>query len=106
MPQDEARAADFYRRACEPNGCNDPDSRGCANLAILYRRAIGVAEDKSRAADLFQRACDGGQPDACFYLGEMLDAGEGIKKDPSRAVKLYQQACQGGHREGCEAAER
>jgi TPR repeat protein len=106
MPQDEARAADLYRRACEPDKCNDPDSRGCANLAILYRRAIGVTEDKSRAADLFQRACDGGQPDACFYLGEMLDAGEGIEKDPTRAAELYRQACKGGHQPGCEAAER
>jgi TPR repeat protein len=55
--------------------------------------------DLHRAGELFERACEGGEPEACFRLGELLDAAE-----PSRALALYQKACGYGHDEACEHA--
>jgi TPR repeat protein len=90
---DPARAAELYERGCPEGTCPRWDPKSCVNLAVLYRRGLGVREDKVRTAELFQRGCDGGEADACANLGYMYGEAEGIEQDVPRSIELYQHAC-------------
>jgi TPR repeat protein len=60
LEADGARAAAWYRRACE---LGLPD--GCVRLGILHRFGAGVRLDEARAATLFERACVAGDQEGC-----------------------------------------
>jgi len=52
--RDAARAADFFRQACDGG-----ELVGCVNLGELLENGDGTAKDPARAAVLFKKACDG-----------------------------------------------
>ncbi len=55
----------------------------------------------NKARTLFTQACDGGEMNACNYLGYIYANGLGIPADTETARKIYQKSCDGGHLLGC-----
>jgi hypothetical protein len=86
---DAARASSAFQRAC---GLRDPD--GCAHLADLYDRGVGVPRNAAVAVTLYKQACAGGRGGACLRAGLLLRAGDGIAKDETAAETLFKRACE------------
>ena len=108
MPEDEARAARFYERACQGR-----HAESCLDLGSMTRFGVGVAADEARGAafdsrgiGLYDEACKGGDATACYELAGKYDFGLGVPKDAARAAALYKQACEVGESMGCSALER
>ena len=76
MRQDDAEAAQWYRRAAE---------RGYAaaqtNVGVLYSEGRGVPEDATAAARWYRRAAAQGDAIAQYNLGLMYANGRGVLKD-------------------------
>lgn len=60
VARDPARAAGFWRRACDGG-----QMAGCRGLGILHAVGAGVTQDFARAETLFRRACSGGDAESC-----------------------------------------
>jgi TPR repeat protein len=52
VPQDDKRAAQWWRKAAEQGEAN-----GQSNLGILYANGQGVPQDYKRAAEWYRKAC-------------------------------------------------
>ncbi len=126
VPQDIARAVEWYRKAGE---------QGVAaaqyNLGVMYANGQGIAPDPQEAAQWFLRAADQGVTNAAlglgnvyyesdlqnyteaakwyrkaaeegfasaaFSLGVMYDLGRGVPQDYTEALKWYRQAAEQGY---------
>ena len=53
VAQDEARAAELYRGACDGG-----EALGCSNLGALFHDGIGVSRDAARALALYRQALE------------------------------------------------
>ena len=60
LPVDEARATDFYLKACEA-GLGD----ACRFAADRYRKGIGRPPNADTADSLYQRGCNAGDATSC-----------------------------------------
>jgi TPR repeat protein len=103
---DPVLASGFYGRSCEGNY-----GPGCNNLAWLYLRGRGVAQDQPHAMLLFMTAfdasriaCTHGDPSGCLLAGELLYEGHAEPKDGETAVAFFRLACEGGQTQACELA--
>ena len=76
VPQDEAEALQWYRRAAEQG---DADAQN--NLGTMYAKGQGVPQDDTEAAKWFRRAADQGDADAQYNLGNMYAEGRGVPQD-------------------------
>ena len=78
--------------------CNNGKMSACNNLAYLFARGLGGAQDAKMARSLYQRACDQGTLSSCASLGSLYqDAGDVVT-----ARKDFQKACTGGVTEACD----
>jgi uncharacterized protein len=90
VPQDQAVAASWYRRAAEQN-----HMLGQLYLAVLLYSGQGVKQDYGEAARWFRAPAAGGNDQAQFYLGSMYASGTGVTKDASEGIRwLTQSAAQ------------
>ncbi len=87
VPQDQAIAASWYRRAAEQNHLIAQ-----LFLGIFYYSGTGVKRDYKEAARWLQSPADQGNDQAQFYLGAMYEAGNGVNKDSSRAIEWFSKA--------------
>jgi TPR repeat protein len=87
-PVDEAtaRAASYLDRA------KSGDMVAQYNVAVLYARGDGFAQDFTSAAAWFAKAADAGSASAQFNLGVMYQRGLGVRQDPSEAFRWYRRA--------------
>ena len=60
VPVDNAKAAGFYRKACD-GGLMD----GCVAYGAMLDQGQGVPQDKVQAAALYKKACDAGNHMGC-----------------------------------------
>ncbi len=67
------------------------------NLATLYRRGQGVAQDHRQAANWFRKAANQGDASSQFYLAVMFTFGQGVAQDQKQAVNWYRKAADQGH---------
>lgn len=95
IAQDHARAAAFFRQAC-----NGGHARGCSNLGTKYDQGEGVPQNPSQAIDLFRQACDMGGVAGCNNLAFHYRGGNGVVQDLNRAIDLFRQACNLGNGDG------
>ena len=58
-------------------------------------------KDYAQARTLFTQACDGGNMNACNYLGFIYANGLGISPDAKTAQEIYQKACDQGNLRSC-----
>jgi hypothetical protein len=66
------------------------------NLPLLYNEGKDFYNRKlyAQARNSFAQACNGGEMDACNYLGYLYAEGLGGHPDVGKAHELYQQACE------------
>ena len=85
---DPTEAVTLLTRAA---GAGSPEAQ--FELAKLYERGIGVAQDFPRALSLYQAAADQDFADAINDLGFLYYQGElGLKADADTALKLFERA--------------
>jgi TPR repeat protein len=66
------------------------------NVAIMYRKGEGVAQDYKEAVRWYQSAAQQGIAKSQFNLGIMYEQGWGVAKDYKEAVRWYRLAAQQG----------
>lgn len=85
-------AAKWYRVAAE---------RGYAqaqyNLAAMYEKEQGVAQDYPQAAYWYRKAAEQGLVLAQFSMGVMYDIGQGVAQDYQQALSWYGKAAERGN---------
>ena len=91
VPQDDAEAAKWWRRAAEQG-----DARAQFFLAGAYNDGEGVPQDDAEAAKWYRRAAKQGDAIAQAALGLMYDTGEGVPQDDAEAAKWYRRAAEQG----------
>ncbi len=126
-PQDDAKAAEWYRagvKAGDPNAMFSLamfalQGRGKVNrneavplleqaaqkghgvaaydLALFYMQGRDVEQDFKRAASLLQSAADKGNPEAQYALAGMYKEGRGVSKDLEKSALLLAKASIAGN---------
>lgn len=74
LPQDTARAIEFYRRACDLSNGYTLESRGCHSLASYYESGNGVPRDLDRALQLYIKSCEADNDDSCSQANVLAAA--------------------------------
>lgn len=87
VPQDQAIAASWYRKAAEQN-----HQIAQLFLGILYYSGNGVERDHKKAAHWLHASANNGNDQAQFYLGSMYAEGKGVNKDESKAIEWFTKA--------------
>lgn len=80
------------------------------SLSACGPRALDrLPADASDNARRYAQECDGGDADACYYVGIMWHLGpvtsQNVPHDPERAMQLFRYACRKGSAEACAAIE-
>lgn len=73
------------------------DAAAQYNLAVLYVRGDGMAQDFGRAAAWFRAAAAAGNVDAQYDLAVMYERGLGVEQNPGEAVRWYERAAARNH---------
>ena len=84
MPQDDAKAAKWYRRAAEQG---DADAQN--NLGAMYEVGQGVLRSYVEALKWYYRAAQQGDAYAQYRLGFMYYLGQGVSRDYLHYVEAY-----------------
>ena len=66
------------------------------NLALIYSRGEGVAQDVAKAAGLFEKAANIGIVQAQYNLAQCYLNGSGVPKDEDKAISWFQKAAELG----------
>jgi len=82
VPQDQATAASWYRKAAKQNHL-----LAQLFLGVLCYSGQGVKQDYVEAAHWFRAPAASGNDQAQFYLGSMYANGTGVKKDKAEAIR-------------------
>ena len=80
VPQDDAEAVAWYRRAAEQG-----NARAQYNLGGMYREGRGVPQDDAEAVAWYRRAAEQGHARAQYNLGGMYREGRGVPQDDVEA---------------------
>jgi TPR repeat protein len=96
MSRSDARAADFFRKAC---AAKDPD--GCADDAFAAGLGLGQKADAAGALARLGKQCKEGVARACGNLATLYSQGLGGPDDVKLAEPMWVDACKKGHLESC-----
>ncbi len=66
------------------------------NLAVMYSKGEGVAQDKPQAIKWYEKAAEQGYASAQYNLAVMYSKGEGVAQDKPQAIKWYEKAAEQG----------
>jgi TPR repeat protein len=92
VPIDLVEAAAWYQQAASRN--HVPSQ---INLANLYLRGQGVAQNFHKAAELYRKAAHkSSNPIAQWRLGTLFEVGRGVEKDAFEASEWYRKAADQG----------
>jgi len=73
---------------------------GYADMALVYRKGIGVAIDPEKSRDYMMKAAQMGDADSQFYLGhDLYDEQQQNRLYQGYALKLWQCAAEQGHKQ-------
>jgi hypothetical protein len=89
-PTDPAQRLAYFQRGAQ---AGDPDAE--LQLAILYAKGEGVAQDYATAATWFRAAAEQGLPRAQYDLGVLYQRGRGVPADQVQAASWYLKAAEG-----------
>jgi uncharacterized protein len=99
--EQNAGALAKYRLAAEQGNAGAE-----VDLAFMYRRGRGVAQNYSEALKWYRLAAQQGNWSAQLNLGSMYNRGQGVIQDYVRADMWYSLAASGSKGESREAANR
>ena len=91
MPEDDAAAVKWYRKAAEQGY-----AMAQFNLGAMYAKGEGVPEDDAAAVKWYRKAAEQGHAMAQFNLGVMYANGEGVPEDYVRAFAWFNLAAAQG----------
>jgi hypothetical protein len=91
-PTDPAQRVAYFQK-----GAAAGDGNAELQLAIIYAKGDGVAQDYAASANWFRAAADHGVPRAQYDLGVMYERGRGVKLDLTEAANWYLKSAQGGY---------
>jgi TPR repeat protein len=80
VPQDDAEAARWYRKAAEQG-----NAAAQFLVGLSYSSGEGVPQDYAEAVRWFRKAADHGNASAQFSLGVMYSKGQGVPQDYAEA---------------------
>ena len=92
VPQDDAEAVIWYRRAAEQGHAGAQYS-----LGRMYDIGRGAPEDDAEAVRWYRLAAEQGDASAQYNLGVMYGTGEGVPQDDAEAVRWFRLAAEQGH---------
>jgi len=72
------------------------DAKAQYNLAVLYEKGEGVAQDSDKALAWYQKAAEAGNVNAQYNLGLAYETGEGVAQDYGKARAYYEKAAAQG----------
>lgn len=91
VPEDDAEAVRWYRRAAE-QGLADAQ----LNLGVMYDNGEGVPEDDAEAARWYRLAAEQGYPRAQLNIALQYITGQGVPVDHVRAYAWLELGAAGG----------
>ncbi|MGA8399780.1 MAG: tetratricopeptide repeat protein [Stellaceae bacterium] len=91
-PKDPAQRVAYFQR-----GADAGDAGAELELAIIYAKGDGVAQDYAKSASWFRAAADQGVPRAQYDLGVMYERGRGVKLDLTEAANWYLKSATAGY---------
>ena len=91
MPQDDAEAVAWFRKASEQG-----NARAQYNLGVSYYNGLGVPQDYVEAVAWFRKAAEQGDAEAQYNLGVSYDIGLGVPQDYVEAVAWYRRGAEQG----------
>jgi TPR repeat protein len=91
-PTDPAQRLAYYQ-----SGAQAGDANAELQLAIIYAKGDGVAQDYPTAATWFRAAADQGVARAQYDLGVLYERGRGVQVDVTEAANWYLKAAQLGY---------
>ncbi|WP_220427331.1 Sel1-like repeat-containing protein kinase family protein [Eggerthella lenta] len=92
VERDEARAADWWRKAAEHG-----NAMAQFNLGWCYQDGYGVERDDARAAEWYRKAAEQGNARAQNSLGSCYWDGRGVEQDYAQAAEWYRKAAEQGN---------
>ncbi len=84
VPQDFAKALQWYRKAAEQGNVSAQSS-----LGIFYTTGRGVPQDDAEAVGWWHKAAEQGHANAQYNLGFMYGTGKGVPQDYVQAHLWY-----------------
>ena len=94
VPQNDAEAVNWYRKAAEQGHDNAQFS-----LGVMYEFGKGVPQHNTEAVKWYRQAAEQDLAIAQVALGLMYDHGKGVPQHDTEAVKWYRKAAEQGHAE-------
>lgn len=91
-PKDPAQRLAYFQR-----GADAGDATAELELAIIYAKGEGVAQDYAKSASWFRAAADQGLPRAQYDLGVMYERGRGVTLDLTEAANWYLKSAKAGY---------
>jgi len=101
VARDDAKAAEWFRKAAEQGNAGAENS-----LGIMYSMGLGVEKNKEEAVNWYRKAAKQGSPDAMFNLGASYYNGEGIAENPVSAYAWFLLAKEAGSTAAVDAVRR
>lgn len=101
VAEDDARAADWYRR-----GAAGGDVHAQTALGTAFRYGRGVATDNAKAARWYRIAAAQGFAEAQYYLAKMMLDGKAAAEDGEDPRELLRAAAAQGHVKAARALAR
>ena len=93
VPQDQAEAASWYRKAAEQG-----DAGAQATLGVMYDNGVGVAQDNKEALSWYHKAAEQGDAEAQYILGGLYKRGQDeLPADLVQAHKWFNLAMVAGY---------
>jgi len=92
VPQDDAQAALWFRKAAEQNL-----AIAQYRLGVLYANGLEVRQDWTQAGFWFRKAANGGMAEAQFLLGSQLESGQGLPQNTREALMWFHAAAEQGY---------
>ncbi len=84
VPQDDAEAVKWYRKAAEQGNAGAQN-----NLGFMYRKGQGMPQDDAEAVGWWRKAAEQGHATAQYNLGSMYYSGRGVPQDYAQAHMWY-----------------
>jgi hypothetical protein len=91
-PSDPAQRLAYFQ-----SGAKAGDANAELQLAILYAKGEGVAQDYATSATWFRAAANQGVARAQYDLGVMYERGRGVPVDLTQSADWYLKAAKGGY---------
>jgi TPR repeat protein len=91
-PSDPAKRFAYFQEGAQAGNADAE-----LQLAILFAKGEGVAQDYAAAANWFRAAANQGIPRAQYDMGVLTERGRGVKVDLAEAAGWYLKAAQAGY---------